>query len=89
MTTIVSSVGKTTGPPADRLYAVEPVGVESTTPSAAYDAIVSPLAATRTLTTRAKPPLCSTTSLSAIHCCRSTPRASSTRAWSAMRDSAR
>ncbi len=32
---IVSSVGTTTGPPADRLYAVDPVGVEITTPSAA------------------------------------------------------
>ena len=47
VTTIVSSVGKTTGPPADRLYAVDPVGVESTTPSAAYVAIGSPFAATR------------------------------------------
>ena len=35
VTTIVSSVGNTTGPPADRLYAVEPVGDDSTMPSAA------------------------------------------------------
>ena len=35
VTTIVSSVGTTTGPPAERLYAVEPVGVRETTPSAA------------------------------------------------------
>ena len=35
VTTIVSSVGKTTGPPAERLYAVDPVGVDSTMPSAA------------------------------------------------------
>ena len=34
LTSIVSSVGYTTGPPADRLYAVEPVGVAITTPSA-------------------------------------------------------
>jgi hypothetical protein len=34
VTMIDSSVGNTTGPPADRLYAVDPVGVDSTTPSA-------------------------------------------------------
>ena len=44
--------------------------------------------ATRIATTRAKPPLCNTTSLSAIHRSRSTPRTSSTRARSAMRGSA-
>ena len=62
-----SSVGTTTGPPADRLYAVEPVGVENTMPSAAYVATGSPFADTLRPTTRAKPPLCSTTSLSANH----------------------
>ena len=34
VTRMVSSVGNTTGPPADRLYAVDPVGVAITTPSA-------------------------------------------------------
>ena len=32
--TIMDAVGSTIGPPADRLYAVEPVGVEMITPSA-------------------------------------------------------
>ena len=32
-TAIASTVGQITGPPAEKLYAVEPVGVETTTPS--------------------------------------------------------
>ena len=55
--TMDSSVGTTTGPPAERLYAVEPVGVEHTMPSAAYVPIGSPFAETLRCTTRANPPL--------------------------------
>ena len=32
-TAIASTVGQMTGPPAEKLYAVEPVGVDTTTPS--------------------------------------------------------
>ena len=32
---LAATLGSTTGPPADRLYAVDPVGVATITPSAA------------------------------------------------------
>src|SRR5207302_1131664 len=42
VTTMDSTVGTTTGPPADSEYAVDPVGVDTTTPSAPYAPIGSP-----------------------------------------------
>src|ERR1043166_7705612 len=54
VTTIASTVGTTIGPPADIEYAVEPVGVLTMMPSAE----------TLMRTTRATPPLWTTTSLS-------------------------
>src|SRR5881394_4631000 len=64
VTTIASTVGTTIGPPADIEYAVEPVGVLTMMPSAEYCATSSPSTDTLTRTTRATPPLCTTTSLS-------------------------
>ena len=43
--TIRSASGATIGPPADRLYAVEPVGVATTMPSAEYSLNSCPLTA--------------------------------------------
>src|ERR1043166_7602274 len=64
VTTIASTVGTTIGPPADIEYAVEPVGVLTMIPSAEYCATSSPSTDTLMRTTRATPPLCTTTSLS-------------------------
>jgi hypothetical protein len=88
VTTIDSTVGTTTGPPAESEYAVDPVGVEITTPSAPYAPIGSPSIDTSNRTTRAKPPLCSTTSFSERQCIRSRPVGSTALARSAMRGSA-
>src|SRR3954453_2146187 len=63
VTTIASTVGTTIGPPADIEYAVEPVGVLTMMPSAEYCATSSPSTDTFSRTTRATPPLCTTTSL--------------------------
>src|SRR2546427_10524497 len=59
-----SPVGATMGPPADIEYAVEPVGVLTMMPSAEYCATSSPSTATLRRTTRATPPLWTTTSFS-------------------------
>src|SRR3989441_12176029 len=64
VTTIASTVGTTIGPPADIEYAVDPVGVLTMIPSAEYCATSSPSTDTFRRTTRATPPLCTTTSLS-------------------------
>src|SRR3989454_2972100 len=64
VTTMASTVGATIGPPADIEYAVEPVGVLTMIPSAEYCATSSPSTDTLRRTTRATPPLCTTTSLS-------------------------
>ena len=40
---IILALGETTGPPADRLYPVEPVGVEMMIPSALYEFIYASL----------------------------------------------
>src|ERR1043165_10143682 len=64
VTTIASTVGTTIGPPADIEYAVEPVGVLTMMPSAEYCATSSPSTETLMRTTRATPPLWTTTSLS-------------------------
>src|ERR1041384_6243620 len=64
VTTIASTVGTTIGPPADIEYAVEPVGVLTMMPSAEYCATSSPSTETLLRTTRATPPLWTTTSLS-------------------------
>src|SRR5438093_2795180 len=63
VTTIASTVGTTMGPPADIEYAVDPVGVLTMIPSAEYCATSSPSTATLRRTTRATPPLWTTTSL--------------------------
>jgi hypothetical protein len=52
---------------------VEPVGVETTTPSAAKAPTGSPSIQTTKRTTRANPPLWSTTSLSERQCIWGTP----------------
>src|SRR6267378_5987886 len=62
VTTIASTVGTTIGPPADIEYAVDPVGVLTMIPSAEYCATSSPSTATLRRTTRATPPLWTTTS---------------------------
>src|SRR3989475_13147564 len=64
VTTIASTVGTTIGPPADIEYAVEPVGVLTMMPSAEYCATSSPSTATLRRTTRATPPVWTTTSFS-------------------------
>src|SRR5437899_7433928 len=50
-----STPGTTTGPPAEREYAVEPVGDATMMPSALYAPTSSPSTATRNRTTRATP----------------------------------
>src|SRR3954453_15677360 len=62
VTTIASTVGTTIGPPADIEYAVDPVGVLTMIPSAEYCATSSPSTDTLSRTTRATPPLWTTTS---------------------------
>src|SRR6266550_5392139 len=61
-TTMASTLGTTIGPPADSAYAVEPVGVATTIPSAEYCPTSSPSTDTRSRITRATPPLCTTRS---------------------------
>src|SRR2546427_4535315 len=46
-TTMASTLGTTIGPPADSAYAVEPVGVATTIPSAEYCPTSSPSTDTR------------------------------------------
>ena len=48
---IISAVGSTIGPPQDRLYAVEPVGVHINIPSAVYELINFSLTIASNLTT--------------------------------------
>src|SRR5438445_494498 len=64
VTTMASTVGTTIGPPADMEYAVDPVGVLTMIPSAEYCATSSPSTETLSRTTRATPPLWTTTSFS-------------------------
>src|SRR5690349_20885042 len=64
VTTIASTPGTTMGPPADIEYAVDPVGVDTMMPSAEYWPTSSPSTETRSLTTRATPPLWTATSFS-------------------------
>src|SRR5258705_3758515 len=64
LTTIASTVGTTIGRPADIEYAVDPVGVLTMMPSAEYCATSSPSTETLSRTTRATPPLWTTTSFS-------------------------
>src|SRR2546429_5766937 len=52
-TTMASTLGTTIGPPADSAYAVEPVGVATTIPSAEYCPTSSPSTDTRSRITRA------------------------------------
>src|SRR5712691_4912384 len=65
-TTMASTLGTTIGPPADSAYAVEPVGVATTIPSAEYCPTSSPSTDTRSRITRATPPLCTTASFNTI-----------------------
>src|SRR3954469_12664903 len=64
VTTMASTVGTTIGPPADIEYAVDTVGGLTMMPSAEYWATSSPSTDTLSRTTRATPPLCTTTSFS-------------------------
>ena len=84
---MLSTVGTTIGPPADSEYPVEPVGVDTTSPSAEYDPMASSSTNTVNFTTRAKPPLCRTTSFSESQLHRSRPSRSSAQDSSAMRGS--
>ena len=84
---IASTPGTTIGPPALRLYAVEPVGVATMMPSALYGPTFSPWMKTLTRTTRATPPLCTATSFTASWLTRWLPSPSLIAACSAWRRS--
>src|ERR1019366_3605189 len=68
VTSIAFTVGITIGPPADRLYAVDPVGVDRITPSARNTATGWPSIETEKSAMRAIVPFATTTSFSASQC---------------------
>ena len=67
VSTTASMVGNTMGPPADRQYAVEPVGVETMSPSARYAVANWPATETSRLMMRLIADLVMTTSFSATY----------------------
>ncbi len=85
--TIASTPGTTMGPPADIEYAVDPVGVETTIPSAEYWPTSSPSTTTLSRTTRATPPLWTTASFSTTGSVRVLPALPTMAGCRARRDS--
>src|ERR1035437_5962951 len=67
VTSIAFTVGITIGPFADRLYPLDPVGVDKITPSARNSATAIPSIATEKSAMRAIVPFATTTSFSASH----------------------
>src|SRR5260370_700620 len=86
-TTIASTEGTTIGPPAESAYAVEPVGVATTMPSAEYCPTSSPSTDTRNRITRATPPLWTTASFKTPGSARVCPCRSSIQGARPSRDS--
>src|ERR1700694_3108251 len=86
-TTLAPTPGTALRPPADIEYAVEPVGVETMMPSAEYCPTSSPSTETLSRTTRARPPLWTTTSFRTIGSVRLFPDLSTIDGCNARRDS--
>ena len=66
LSTSALTAGCTMGPPADRLYAVDPVGLAMMSPSALKRATKSPPTATENSTIRDREPPVTATSLSTL-----------------------
>ena len=84
-TSSASTVGQTTGPPAEKAYAVEPVGVAATTPSQPHRDSGRPSISTTSSSIRSRAAFSTLHSLSAQPVC--TTRPSSTTSTASVRRS--